>query len=722
MVDVYEQLKSQPGMTGSTYWASRAGSYLVTAVQSKERSYFDACERRGFKRMWSLAYAQYFGQDPSSMSGWDTQQISFAGQDGEQVRFRINEARSMARQRIGMVTAEQAAFKCLALNTDYQSLASIETADTVVSYLYERCLPRRKEVDIVEGDEVLGFAFAWIRWDVDAGDEVTVQEPAMMPDGLTQQVDDRTGQPITVPKKKMSGAPVGSVIYPWECFGEPNSKEHLWRCVRERRSRWELMAQYPDLAEHIRGVGVLDEYAVEAFFGFDSPAATTDDVIVKHFYHKRCKALPEGRYVGIVGDIILWDSACPMSEKLPIVEMCSARFIATAMGYADFWDLLSIQQVIDQMASDIATNVELHGRPSMYYDKGTDFDVKALANGQSVFAKLQGQDPPGYVPPPQMSPIVEFALPYLHKRMESIAQLNSVVRGDPEGNITSGEMAALFHSMALEAQSPKQGALVDFRTEVANCILDLVQQNADAPFLVEVAGKDERPYLEEFTRQTLAGVKRVSVSISNAMLQSPAGRLQVWGQIKDLDDTQKAKAIEMLTTGQWKPATRQSRTCELRIRWENEQLADGKPVTVMAGDNPFRHIPEHWAEFEARCAQLETNPQALQAILGHINEHLSHFGQQNPFLCAFLGFPDAASMIMQMAGGRGPTPAMARGEEPSNRDPNGMPLPAGVSGGAPSNSSSGEAAPTQNRDRLGTKVPNPAKPPPEANVQTQQAY
>ncbi len=332
-----------------------------------------------------------------------------------------------------------------------------------------------------------------------------------------------------------------------------------------------------------------------------------------------------------------------------------------------------------------------------------------------MFSKLPGQDAPGYIPPPVMAPVVEFAVPYLHKRMESIAQLNSVVRGDPEGNITSGEMAALFHSMAIEAQSPKQGALVDFDEETANLVLDFVQQNADVPFLVEVAGKDERPYLQEFTRQNLAGVRRVTVELAAAMLRTPSGRLQVWSVIKDLPDNQRGKAIEMLTSGQWKPALRLDRTCDLRIRWENEQLAEGQPVTVMAGDNPFKHVPEHWAEFEARAAQLQQQPEALAAYLQHINDHIAFYPQQSILLCNFLGFPDAMTLMAQLMGGGGPTADMAAGRSVTAPAPSsgGKALPAGV-GPAGSGTAVSTEDGAKDRDPLGTKIPTASKPPPEA--------
>src|SRR5215471_1138620 len=663
------------------YWAKKKGKSLVSALQDKETAFFEACERRGLLTMWRVAYAQYYGLDPLALSDFATQQIAFVGPQAEFIRFRINEVRSFIKQQNTIAMGERPSFKCMATNTDYASLAQVEISDQIVNYIYRRGTGEEKERQLLEIDGVFGIAYGWDRWDYEAGDVVTVMQP--VPDMMLS-----TGQPATMPVKQKSGAPMTTVLYPWEVVCEPYSRdENSWRMVRERCSKWELAAIYPDQKKDILGKSTLDEYAVSELFGFDTDAVTADDCIVKHFYHPPC-------------DAILWDRPSPTSEGTPITELCSGKFFATSFGYADSWDLCSINEMIDQLCSDTASNLATFGRQTIVVDEGTKYDIDLIALGHRVLTKNPASEPPKVVEFAEMPEASKWFLEYLHKRHESISGLNSVARGDPGNNISSGQMAALFHSIAIEYQSGRQASLDAYRTRSANLKLDMVHLYADAPFVAEIAGIDERPYLAEFTRDDLAGVKRVMVETANPLMRNIAGRLQVFEQVKQLPPEERGPAIELITTGQSKAFTRQNRTCDMRIRWENEQLAKGLPVQVLALDDPFKHVPAHYAEIEARSAQLQEDPQALQAYLMHIMEHEKQWMNLSPFLAAFMGIQPPPMPTMDIPGGGAPA------------NDNGQPQEAG----GPEEKAGNRP---QQRDPSGVKLPLPAEPPPEARVQTQ---
>lgn len=678
------------------YWAKKKGRALIDALQQKETAYFEACARRGLLTMWRVAYAQYFGLDPTALGDFATQQVAFIGPEAEFIRFRINEVRSFIKQMNTIALGERPSFKCMAVNTDYASLSQVEICDQVVNYIYKRSNGEEKERELLEIDGVFGIAYGWDRWDYEAGDVVTVMEEVpgqMLADGT----------PAQMPRKRKSGAPTTASLFPWDQFCEPYSRDpNGWRTVRERCSKWEVAANYPDFAQEITKQNVLDKYAVAELFGFDIDAVTSDDCIVKHFYHPCCAAIPEGRYVGYTGDIILWDRPAPVTEGTPITEMCSGKFFATAFGYADSWDLCSINEMIDQICSDTASNVATFGRQTIVVDEGTKYDVDLIALGHRVLTKNPASEMPRAIEFEPMPDSTKWFLEYLHKRHESISGLNSVARGDPGNNISSGQMAALFHSIAIEYQSGRQAALDGYRTRSANLKLDMVHLYADAPFVAEIAGIDERPYLQEFTRDDLAGVRRVMVETANPLLRNPAGRLQVFEQIKDLPPEERGPAIELITTGQSKAFTRQNRTADMRIRWENEQLALGKPVQVLALDNPFKHVPAHYAEIEARSAQLQEDPAALQTFLMHILEHQQQYLQLDPILAGFMQIPPPPPMPGTAAGSMaalmGPPPE-AGGGEPAN-----------------DNGKKKKEGPPTPQDSTGVPLPRPAQPPEGARV------
>lgn len=674
------------------YWAKKKGATLVSALQAKETAYFEACERRGLLTMWRVAYAQYYGLDPLALSDFATQQISFVGPQAEFIRFRINEVRSFIKQQNTIAMGERPSFKCMAVNTDYASLAQVEVSDQIVNYIYRRGSGEEKERQLLEIDGVFGIAYGWDRWDFEAGDMVTVMQS--VPDMKLS-----TGAPAQMPRKQKSGAPMTTVLYPWEVVCEPYSRDdNGWRLVRERCSKWEIAALHPEQKHDILTKNTLDEFAVSELFGFDMDAITTDDCIVKHFYHPPCAAIPDGRYVGFVGDVLLWDRTSPTSEGTPITELCSGKFFATSFGYADSWDLCSINEMIDQLCSDTASNLATFGRQTIVVDEGTKYDVDLIALGHRVLTKNPASEMPRAIDFAEMPEASKWFLEYLHKRHESISGLNSVARGDPGNNISSGQMAALFHSIAIEYQSGRQASLDAYRTRSANLKLDMVHLYADAPFIAEIAGIDERPYLAEFTRDDLAGVKRVLVETANPLMRNIAGRLQVFEQVKQLPPEERGPAIELITTGQSKAFTRQNRTCDMRIRWENEQLAKGMPVQVLALDDPFKHVPQHYAEVEARSAQLQNDPKALEAYLAHIQEHEKQWLNLSPFLAAFMQITPPPNPGMDMLG-----------NAPANDN------------GAPAKGAPGETmaeGDTQGRDPSGVKLPMPAEPPPGAQIES----
>jgi hypothetical protein len=457
---------------------------------------------------------------------------------------------------------------------------------------------------------------------------------------------------------------------------------HLWRIVREKRSRWELAALWPEHAAKIKAVRSTDEYMIEYVFGFDDQAISTDDVLVRHFYHARSPALPEGRYVGIVGDIVLWDLPLPY-EHVPVVELCPARYIGTAFGYSDSWDLCAINQMLDQLVSDIATNLSSFGRQVIVVDEGTDYDLDAIANGARVLTKTPSAAMPQAM---QFATVPEFSatfVNYLHQRFQSVSGLNSVARGDPSANIKSGTMAALFHSIALEFQSGAQAAVDSHREKLANLILDVLKRYAEHPFVIEVAGADERPYLRSFTKQKLMGVRKVTLKTANPMMRSQAGRLELYGMLSKIPGAVKTpeQAIEIITSGQFKPVYKAARTALLRIGWENEEMLRGVNPQVMSSDNPFKHIPEHLSVLDA--PQSAQNKAVVAAVLGHILQHLEIYRSMDPTLAGILGFPapPQPGMPAEMPPREKPTNGAATKaaaetmEQPQSEGLGGVPLP-----------------------------------------------
>ena len=701
----------------NTYWATREAGELSSALRSKERAYYAAAEARGLRRMWEIAFCQYYGLNPGAIGDMATQSLAFVGASNEFIRFRINEVRSFIKQEISMSRGERPAFKCVGMNTDYQSLAQVGISDQVVRYLYQTGTAEDMEQLALEGDGVFGQVIAHIRWDYEGGDEVDVELPhptGMMvpdPEGLA---DPYTGEPsmipATIPSRAKSGMPTATICYPWEVIREPYARgKHLWSIVKERDSKWNLAGEYPELHDQIVALTFNAEAdSSNALFGHDASSSSEDDVIVRHFYHAPCKAIPGGRYVGMVGDIILWDEGCPLPDRIPLVELCSAKYIGTAFGYSDAWDLIGIQQMIDQLCSDGASNFAKFGRPMIVADEGLNLDAGLLSRGHQIWTKPTEAAFPQAISFAAMPPGFMDFLTYLHSRHQSISGLNSTVRGDPDKNITSGTMAALFHSIAIEFRSAEALALNSFRKDVANTFLDMVRMNAAAPFVAEISGHSERPFMKQFDMQDVSGIKRVIVEPVSSLSQSTAGRMAIAELLMQIPDPQqRAALLKGVETGQWGDFTRKERNADLRVQFENEKLAQGIPCRVLSSDDPFVHIPQHLADIDARTEQLDGNPGSVDAQLEHVLEHLMQYQMINPNMARVLKIPlplpvqgtPTGDANMMLTGPVDPVPAPGEG----------------AGAGAVAGAAKASGAP-QGRDPSGVKLPNPAQPPPGSAV------
>lgn len=656
------------------YWGARRGEKLIAAVRGKEEAYFQALERHQMPRMWRIMRAQYYGLNPEIGTGFETQEIGFDGEYGELIRFRINEVRSFVKQIITMATGNRPAFQAIATNTDYEALSQVKMADTMVHYLYEQSHGEASERVVMENAQNFARSLTWLRWDTEGGEDITrpdmVTAGTTLHDGAVVDEDTPTGSQRTM----RTGDIDVTTMKPWEHFCEPyqeDPRKHQWRGMRERRSKWEVEGQYPELRGKLSGDATADEWA-RWFVGNDEQALSGDDVIVRHWYHvkNRHLGLPEGRYVIFCGEHILYDGPLPCS-RIPAEELCPNRFIGNAFGYSDAWDMCSVNQMVDQIVSDVASNLCTFGRQLIVTDEGTDFDLNSIAQGIRFLKKQPNQAAPEAVQLAEIPAVSLEVIAMLRATLQSLSGLNSVVRGDPNENIKSGTMAALFHSIALEFNSSLQQALDQYRQGVANLMLELVRLNADEGVVLAITGKAERPFLKQFTKQDAFGIKQVVIKTASPMLRTTAGR-------KDIADTVMEKMpgrlsmeayIELLTTGQVSSLFNEPMSSMLRVQWENEQLrqgtaiqmvpADPDPLTglprvdpmtgapvmdaitpevpVIAGDNPALHIPEHYAEL---CdPEVLRDPKRRQAVETHLLWHLRVCRTTDPVMATAMHWP-----------------------------------------------------------------------------------
>lgn len=741
------QIQQQQQAITADYWAAQDPAKVLVELKKKEIAFNSMIKNLGFYSMWRIMRAQYHGLDPDDTRSWSTQQVLLDGDQGELLRFRVNESRSFIKQLITMAIGTRPSFECMATNSDYDSMGQAESADELIEYVYRSEYGETKEWAVIENGVLFGVGWTWLNWDANGGEPVTQKQPVFrtLSDGSQQpSLDPKTQQPLMreIETGEQTGELVLKSLGPWDVFHEPyvqDPGDHLWRVVREKRSRWEVASTFPEKKDVILAMVGERDVALETMIGIRSSSGldTTDEIVVKHFYHRPSRALSagghaQGRHIIYVDSEPLLDE--PLNyTKIPVVRFCPNRYIGTSMGYADAWDLCAINQMQDQVTSDCASNLSTFGRQSVWIEDGTSITTQDIANGMSVLKGPFGGKPPQPVSLIAVPAVVQWFLDdYLPKRYQSISNLNAVSRGDPGANIKSGQMAALFHSIAIESNSALQQAVDAHREEVANLILEVLKRFAKHPMIAKIVGIDERPYLDTFTRDSFSGIHGVRIKTSNPMMRTQAGRMQLGEMLLKIPNavTSPEQMTEILVSGQIKPMYDSPRKKRLRIKLEDEmllELADSPPmpgaqpptqqrtdppkpplpngvqlpppppyscvptVPVLWLDDHRAHIAEHSALLTSREA-LE-NPTLRSVVMAHIDEHMHVWRGADPSAMTALGLP-----LFPMPAMPAPSPMPANNNAGTQGVPQAASAPAAMQQG-------------QQTEAGGVKLPSPSQSP-----------
>lgn len=669
----------------ASYFWNLPGDQLIGELKMRTINHWNALQNRGLPRLWRLIYAQAFGMDPNTARNTG-QSLEFCGPQANYIRFRVQLTRAHIKQRNQLAMGPRIAYQCVAQNNDASTLAQLPIISSALTHVFREARGEAALIEALAADGFFGQGAVWQRWDQDAGDteQVQVQKPAKDPQ-TGEPIAGPDGAPLLMPpstEDKRTGLPSYTALYPWNLVVEPNTRTSPWIQTREKTSKAELMARYPEKAEQLKRMTLTrdSEPGMLELFQWDMKSGTDDVLSVKHAYHKPSLAVPGGRYIGYVDDLILWDEPCPTANRIPIKIMTSAFYFDTPFGYPESCDLLSAQEAMDEMFSQGFTNLIKFGNQNLWGEDGVEFDEQKFAAGGAYFTLKTGQKPPQVIDWGQMPPLFQYFAERLPDLMSKISGISPTMLGMPEANITSGVFASLMQSIAEKFVSDSQAAFDDLVTETGNTTLELIRANGDVRFAAKVAGKSNLAYMQYFTKQDFAAVKCVEVIRQSPVLNNIGGRFEVADRVMKAPKADRRALIMLLKTGDDSAITEEDMSNEILIQKEDELLCTGNMsvlqfVVASQVDDHILHCRSHVAALSRlRCMDPPTAPQefiawqnAQKFLIKHINEHAMAWAQTNPVFAAVCSIPPPP-MFDPMMGGFTPqamgTPASAPSPEP----------------------------------------------------------
>ena len=591
------------------YFAARDAKQTANILMGKAEMWYSNMEANGYLDKLRMMWAAYHGVYYTDFA--DSHQINFGGEQGELSNIAVNHLRNLAKHIQTMITADRPVMKARATNTDNKSLIQTRLADGLLEYYNREKKFENYFKKAVEYAIILGSGWVKLDWN-ELGGEIH--------DILSDGTEIREGDVVI------------SNLSPFDVYFDPHreDQDHDWIVTRSFKLRHNIIAKYPEYKDRIMGLATkaeIESYSLERYLSTD-----TDLIPVYEFYHKKCDAMPDGRYIMFLDDeIVLSDGAMPYRE-LPVYRISPGDILGTPYGYTDMFDVLQVQDAYNALSSIILTNQNATGIQSIWVESGSNVDVNSLEGGLNLIESNTKPEPLQFTATP--SEVFEYRK-LLMQDMETISGVNAVTRGNPENNVTSGTALALLQSNSLQFMSALQQQYIQLIEDVGTGLIYMLRDFARVPRIAMIVGKSNRSELKQFSGDDLSQVNRVHVEVGNPLAVSMAGRLEIAQQLLQMKAIQTPEQFfQVLSTGKLETMTELVQSQLDLVRDENEKMMDGMPQIAVGTDNHALHIREHSALIND--VEVRQNPQLLQLCLEHINEHTRLLRETDPGLLAVL--------------------------------------------------------------------------------------
>lgn len=590
--------ENKPKSSSKIYWANDTTANCADMAMEKIDMYYRALNENGFMSIWRKTFNLFFaGQQRAG-------RINKAGDEGEYSLISVNQFRNILLHILQLAVGQRPAFEPRAVNSDVQSQKQTILARGLLDYYMRE---KRLERDLKKAAEfslVFGEGFVQATWNATAGKTYGI-DPDTHIEAKEGDLEYRALEPIDVVRD----------------FRLETFRSREWVIARTYRSKYELMAKFPEFADMIEGMTLqLNARHHYRTAGLNQPYGT-DTIPLYTLYHIRNDACPDGRQMEMLTDgTVLTDGPLPY-RHLPVHRMAANEIYGTPLGYTVAYDLAALQENYDMLFSTITTNQEMFGVQNVMVPKGSGMNVIDMP-GQMKFIEYDHElgkpEPMNLLSTP---PEIFNFLKQIETDMMSISGVNSVSRGDPQASLKSGAALALVQSMAIQFNQPLQEGYVELLEDVGTATIQMLQDYASVPRVAAIAGKYNRSYVEEFSNKDLTNIDRIIVDAGNPLMQTVAGKMELAqtmlqaGMIKMPDEL-----LSVINTGSLQPFTQGKQMELLAVQQENEELKEGREVTAIITDDAVLHIQEHKSVLADPAARKD--PAILAATLKHMQEHI----------------------------------------------------------------------------------------------------
>ncbi len=580
--------------------------------------YYDYVETSGLFDLWKRAYVAYYGGDLNeNRSIFDSSKLTKAGKAGQVSKVKINHYRNLVKHSLTLATSNKPSLTCVATNTDQKSQAHTTLGDSLLDYYLQTKRVGTTLRNAAELGCLLGEGWIHAPWNPTGGE--------------VYEIDD-SSKPVFEGDLEITHHSPLEVIRDTDL----RSTKHSWRILRQLRNKFEVAAEHPEFKEDILNVGQKDyNYERSSAFRYEINGGSNSDsdmIPVWTAYHDKTAAMPDGAFVQFIGDKVLKRIDLPY-EKMPLVAILPDVLHDSAFGYSPFNDILGPQQAHDNLLSTALSNNLTFGNQLIWVSDSNKEGLapQELEGGLKI---IRGDQPPQAIQLTSTAPELFNLASLLESGQETISGISSTIRGAPQSNIQSGAHAALVVSQSVQFGSGLEESYNNLLVTTGEIIISHLKAFGDKPRIAEVVGISKQPYLQQFNKNDIEKIKRISIQQVNALSKTVAGRMEMATQAMKLPPERVEEYLAIANDGQL-PLSMQNSNPIQNIRAEGERLIKGEDVKVILTEDHENHILEHRRLIEN--PETKKDPKAVISTLKHIEEHIRVSRSMDPALRAILG-------------------------------------------------------------------------------------
>jgi hypothetical protein len=616
-------------MSNDVYFAKAEVDKLIDKCEAKINRWGATGSSAGFftsaiRAIYRNTYAYYAAMlEPQA---WDSG-IIFEGEKGELAKTIIPKARVLIRQYISLATKQRYSFDCVTDVGDSNPMMTARIGNSIVKSETDKHKIDLLAEKIVETCSVEGWCYCTNTWNTGSGE-------------IWARADDQ-GNMLYSGGTDIELFTIQDVIFDWT---KKNPQDLEWIIIRKKKNRWDLISQFPEMADAIRALPIASfEQNTMPTTMQEQSEYNEDDVFIREFYHKPTPALPFGR-MAIWGnkDTVFFDKEENPYGCLPGVMFVFQPVKNTLIGYPMMSNLLVQQELFAAEMGTVATNHSAFGVQSVLCPRGSNISVNQIAAGMTFLdytpANAEGGGEIKSLNLTNTPPEIFNFIQMLSSGLEEMSNINSTLRGQPPANVTSGAMAATLSANALEfIYSDTKGLTMGLETLLSMSIKNY-QKFAKVDQVIDVIGEGNSSMAQDFKSEDITGIKQIKIRQGNPLLNTIAGRLQLGESILPLLQAGKNDAVTRylgILEGAPVESLFESELSEgTAVSQEIEALQRGEQIAPLISDNHPMFIRAY--QKLVYSPAVRKNGTLVQSLLALMMERLNLEMQCPPELKAIL--------------------------------------------------------------------------------------